>query len=120
MTLDWRELWEQHADKEREYLDRLPVEALLENVNSGQYGDYYNIWRSIADRADIKIAGWLLFDSLKTELDYLHRYHCAEALLTLLQSNEYEPVELSSENHHYKENIGKLSKLLEAKIGPHK
>jgi len=50
MTNDWREEWEDHAERDRQKLDAISVEKLLEKVRTGQYGDYYNIWYSIAER----------------------------------------------------------------------
>ena len=114
---DWRETWEQYAIKEREEFDNIPLETLLENIKSGNYGDYYNIWYSIAGRSDLKTVGWIFFDILNLDIDYLLRYHCAAALLTFFKKKEYEPVQLSSEKHNFKENLKAIEKLLEQNIG---
>ena len=120
MTVDWRELWEEHAEADRAKIDSVPVEKLITDIKAGKYGEYYNIWYSIAGRADLQSAGWILFEVLNREIDYLYRYHCAAALLSLLQCNDFESAELSSENHNYVENLDKLSVLLEQKIGSSK
>ena len=115
----WREEWEDHAEVDRLRLDNISVERLLNAIRSGQYGDYYNIWYSIAERASLNMAGWVLFDALNKEIDYLHRYHCAAALLSLLKVSHIQPVQLSGENHSPKENIKAVRSLLEKAIGHH-
>lgn len=82
--MDWQEEHENAADKERQYYDELPVEQLLKLVSDGQYGNYDTIWHSLAERATLQQAAWVLFAVLNTDEEYLIRCNCAEALLYLL------------------------------------
>ncbi len=119
MKKDWREEWEDQADQDWQRLEGIPVEKLLEQVNSGKYGNYYNVWYAIAERSSLKDAGWVLFDILNKKIDYLYRYHCAAALLSLLKVTHIQPVQLSGENHNIAENITAVRSLLEKAIGNH-
>jgi hypothetical protein len=42
-------------------------------------------------------AGWILMDVLESNVDYLIRYHCAEALIRLMPLSDVEPVQLSAD-----------------------
>ena len=115
--MHWRDEYEVHADRARAAVDALPVETLLDDVRRGHYGEYYGVWYSIADRASLEIAGWILFDILHRDIDYLYRYHCAAALLSLLEVREIQPVELSGAGHDRAGNLGKIDRLLTARLG---
>jgi hypothetical protein len=115
----WREEYDDAAEADRLRLDKIPVEQLLNSVRSGQYGNYYGIWYSIAERASVETAGWILFDTLNAQIDYLYRYHCAAALLALLKISHIQPVQLSGENHHPEVNIEAVRVLLEQAVGRH-
>lgn len=93
----WKDIWEQHAQAEREALERRPIGDLLDDARDGRWGDYYNLWDVIADRATLAQAGWILMDVLESNVDYLIRYHCAEALIRLMQLSDVEPVQLSAD-----------------------
>jgi len=114
---DWRETWEHHADQERAKLDAVPVSELIARVKLGRFGDYYNIWYSIADRARLDEVGWALFSVLESRADYLHRYHCAAALLRLLGETRLQAVDVSAEWGRAK-NLGQIERVLEQRLGP--
>ena len=117
--MHWRDEYDVHADAARRAVDARPVAALIEDVRRGRYGDYYSIWYSIAERASLGNAGWVLFDVLKRNIDYLYRYHCAAALIALLGSAEFEPVQLSGgPAHEMPRHLERLRGLLEACLGP--
>ena len=78
-------------------MDRRPIGELLEDARHGRWGSYYNLWDAIADRAMLEQAGWLLMDVLDSNADYLIRYHCAAALIKLMQLTDLEPVHLSAD-----------------------
>lgn len=113
----WREEYEDAADADRLALDNIPIEQLLNRVRAGQYSDYYTLWYSIKDRATVEAAGWALFDTLNKPIDYLHRYHCAAALISLLKITHLEPVQLSGKNPNLEANIESVRLLLEKTIG---
>ena len=116
--MNWRQDWEYHSEQNRKKLDAIPVEQLLRQVRNGQYGDYYSIWYSIAERSTLKQAGWILFEILSKKIDYLYRYHCAAALLSLLKVTHIEPVQLSGDEPNVvEENLKVVKALLEKTIG---
>jgi len=119
-TGHWRDEYERHADHEAEAVDTLPIRMLAERIQRGEYGDYYAIWRSLARRASLHEVGWTLFDVLQRPIDYLYRYHCASALLQLLNVQTLQPVHLSSgAPAAIVANLREVEKLLESRIGPH-
>lgn len=91
------EHWEQEAKSERARYDSCAVSELLADVRAGRFGSYYQIWHSIGARACLAEAGSLLADVLESDADYLHRYHCAEALISIGRgdSEGFRPEELS-------------------------
>jgi hypothetical protein len=117
MAGDWREQWENAAGEERKRLDGLPVDRLLSDVDQGRYGDYYNIWYSIAGRATLDQGGWILFDVLNRRIDYLFRYHAAAALLQLLGETRLKAVDLSGDRPEREDNLRRIESRLRQKIG---
>jgi hypothetical protein len=117
MAADWREQWENAAGEDRKRLDELPVDLLLADVDAGRYGDYYNIWYSIAGRATLDQGGWILFDVLNRRIDYLFRYHAAAALLQLLGETRLKAVDLSGDRPEREDNLRLIESRLRQKIG---
>jgi len=113
---DWRETWEQHADQERGVLGETPVSELVERVRAGQFGGYYRIWYVLAERAKLGEVGWVLFSVLESQADYLDRYHCAAALLSLLGEKRLQAVDLSAEWGRAK-NLPTVEQMLRQRIG---
>ena len=114
--MDWRQEYEDASDSERRKLDRIPVEQLLQQVKSAQFGKYYNVWHSLGDRATLHGAGWTLFRFLNSPADDPHRYHCAAALLKLMRNTQLMPVDLSGPKRQ--RNLEALRFQLEQAIGP--
>jgi hypothetical protein len=114
----WRDLWDEHADAERQAQDPLPVGKLLEAVRRRKFGDYYTLWYAIAAKATLVEAGWILLDVLESDIDYLHRYHCAAALLQLIGDLKFEPVELSATHFPLAGNLAQVRRVLEVRLGP--
>ncbi|CAN5537111.1 hypothetical protein BH10PLA1_BH10PLA1_20780 [soil metagenome] len=75
--------YEEHASRELAALVAKPTAELLDVVRAGKFGDSYQLWYAIAEKATLQQAGWVLFDVLKSKADYLHRYHCAAALIKI-------------------------------------
>jgi len=115
---DWRKQWEDHADAEQARYDAMSTSALLDDVRRGRFGDYRTIWYALGKRAAAPEAAWMLFDVLTSQATYLDRYHCAAALLQLLGSTEWEPVELSAACFPVAENLSRVQKRIESNLGP--
>ena len=95
---NWKDEYEQHAQAEREWYDSRPVHDLLEDIRVRKFGDYYNIWYSLSARSTLKDSGWALIDVLEhRSYDQTYRYHAAAALIYLMDSNRWQPTELSAE-----------------------
>ena len=98
-SASWKDEWERHAVAERERYDSRPVHELLEDMRVRKFGDYYSIWYSLAARSTLKESGWALIDVLEhRSYDQLYRYHAATALIYLMDSNRWQPTELSSDH----------------------
>ena len=117
-NLTWQDHWEAAAGEERQAYDSRPLQELLDALQNGYFGGYFNLPYSIAARASLAEAGWPLYDVLRRDVDYLHRYHCAAALLKLLGETPWEAVHLSATIHDLNKNLADLQRLLEERIGP--
>lgn len=115
--MSWQDEWERHARGEYDYYNTAPVSDLLERARTGYYGAYYVIWDSIAERSTLQEAGWTLFAVLELDVDYLYRYHAAEALLALMGDETREPVQLSADHEGKAERLAQLARELTARIG---
>ncbi len=114
---DWRDKWEQDATAERRRQDKTPVAQLLADIQHKKFGEHYGIWYSVGERATLQQAGWILFNILQSDVDYLHRYHCAAALIKLAWLKQFEPVQLSGGNHPYRENLQRVEEILKEQLG---
>ena len=91
----WRDQWEDGATAELEHFRAMSLDDLLARVRRGRFGEYHVIWDAIAEKRDVRRAGWVLYDVVKSSADYLHRYHAARGLLALLECTRYEPADLT-------------------------
>ena len=114
----WKEQWEDGAGVEYEELCLLPLEELGRRIAKRQFGGYYMIWDAISAKQDLLSVGWPLFDFLKSPSEYLHRYHCARALLALMNSTEFQAADLSVEHVDRPKNLARVAALLERALGP--
>ena len=117
---NWRDQWDDHATEESEKFMKMPVAELLAQFRAGKLGEYYVIWKAIGERAKLQDIGWELYDFLNSYREYLPRYHCAGALLKLMNSTAFTQVELSGKQAPVAANLKKLKAMLEEKIGPRK
>jgi hypothetical protein len=115
---DWREQWEDAAGAELEELRALPLDELQHRIAKRRLGSYYMIWDAIAAKRDLAAVGWQLFDFLGSSADYLNRYHCARALLALLDCRDFDPADLSAEQRNPRQNLAAVQTLLESAVGP--
>jgi|SRR5277367_3139461 len=117
---EFQDHWEKEADKERENYDSRTINELVADVKANRFGKYYQIWYSLGARAKLKDIEWTFYDVLKSNLDYLIRYHCAKALISIagLYTTGIRPEELSAENtFDVKQNLLKVQEQLEEKLG---
>lgn len=112
----WKDLWEQHAAAERAAYDQRPIGDLLQAARSGQVGSYHTLWDAIAARATLEQAGWTLLDVLASRADYLDRYHCAAALLKLLNMPDREPVDFSADWPQTPDRVAELKAALQHRV----
>ncbi len=108
----WKTLWEDNADQEKKTFDLMAVSDLLEMVKNENYGEYYSIWASISERADVKQAGFILLAVLYGDSSYTLRANCASALLTIMDEKTIRSVDVSADRPDQSDFL----KLLEKKI----
>ena len=116
--MDWREHWEQDAQAEYEAFCASSLDTLLDRVAGMRLGSHYMIWPAIAAKGNLQRAGWPLYRFTRSGAPYLHRYHCAAALLTLLGTTEYAPSQLTVEHLNPGPWLDEVAKVLESRIGP--
>lgn len=114
---------EETADKEQKTFDSLTLNDLTARVKAKDFGVSYQIWYAIARKAKVEEVGWLLFDILESDEEYLTRYHCAAALLSLFDpfSGIMKPEELSGREAFFVgRHLEELKRELIKRIGPGK
>jgi hypothetical protein len=111
------EQWDRAAEAEANRYDAMPVASLIRNIRAGRIGRYYTIWYSLAKRSSLTDAGWTLFNVLESRAPYLVRYHCAAALIMLLDGINAKPVELSASRFPLSENLARVAHAVEMEIG---
>jgi hypothetical protein len=116
---EWKQKWEAYASEELRRMQGQPVESLLAAIRRHAFGEYHTIGRAVAERATLAEAGWTLYDVLESQVDYLPRYHCAAALLRLLNEQTLAAVDLSGGEFRTCQNLPLVRAQLEARIGPH-
>ena len=84
--------WERAAGAEYDAYMRRSAAGLVADARAGRYGEFYQLWRAIAVRATLPLAGQVLLEVLRRDHPYLVRYHAAEALVSLLGTIEVAPV----------------------------
>jgi hypothetical protein len=114
----WKEQWEDESHAEYEVLRALPLEERRRRIAKRQFGSYYMIWDAIAAKRDLPPVAWQLFEFLKSHADYLHRYHCARALLALMDYRDLQAADLSVEHMNPSKNLATIEALLEKAVGP--
>lgn len=113
----WKTAWEDAADAEQKRLDSMAVEDLLEMVKNGDYGSFYGIWSSIANRATVEQAGFILLEVLHGDSWYTLRANCAQALLKLMNEDEIRAVDLTADRPDQDEFLQKIEKKLRLLTG---
>lgn len=112
--MNWQEQWELHSEAERLEYSKMDTDKLLELIHRKLWGSYYRIWYALAEKTDAKRGIPLLIKCLKSDSDFLYRYHAAAALLKITGITGYEPVDLGGTHSDVKGNIARLEAILEA------
>jgi hypothetical protein len=96
---EYQEHFEKAATEEKKCYDALPVSSLLADIRARRFGRYYQIWPSVAERATAAEAAEDLLKVLESNTDYLNRYHCAAALISVagLYAEGWRAEQLSAE-----------------------
>ena len=103
------------GEQEKQRYSKLPVAELMALIRAGRLGEHYQIWYSLAERATPVAVNDMLLSFLSSEADYLHRYHCAAALIQVndLSSAGWQPHLLSAApKYPVRENLQKIRALL--------
>lgn len=108
--------WEQAARAEYDRYLCLSTATLLAEVSARRYGEYYQLWRAIAARATLAEAGRVLLGVLRCEDPYLVRYHAAGALLSLLGTEAFQPVELAAERPDRSAHVDAIERMLRDRL----
>jgi len=116
--MSWRDRWDEAAVEERLVMERTPVDDLLLQAASGRYGAYHQIWYVLARAAGLRRVARVFLRVLEDESDPLPRYHCAAALLELLEGSAITPAELSARPGGVGDSLTRLRGELEKRLGP--
>jgi hypothetical protein len=93
----YQEHFERAAEAEGRRYDAMPVATIIAEIRAGRFGECYQIWYSLAKRAKPEETNDVLLSFLDSEAEYLHRYHCAAALIQINKLSAWEPHHLSAE-----------------------
>lgn len=110
--MNWQEMWEEYALLERKRYEAMDTDSLLSDVSAGLWGSYYTIWYVTADRVPASEAAPVLLKVLRTDSDYLFRYHAASALLQVTGIHKFTAVDLSGDQPEMAANINEIETLL--------
>ena len=113
---DFQAHWEQAAGAEYDAYLQQPVADLVADARDGRYGEFYQLWRAIAARATLPLAGEVLLEVLHRDAPYLVRYHAAQALLEMLSTTAFDPVNLSGSRAGQEARLEAVSRLLQERL----
>jgi hypothetical protein len=117
--MEFRERWEELAEKEFDFYMAQPASFIEEAVRAGNFGNYYQIWDVVPSKLTLEKIGWDMFKVLNTDLPYLTRFHCARALVEMADSAAHgiQAAQISAEaQFNVPENLGKLKIIIENKL----
>ncbi len=120
---EFQKHFEETAEIEQKTFDKLPTKDLIAKVKAKEFGTTYQIWYALARKARVEDVGWLFFDVLESEEEYLTRYHCAAALLSLFNPfpGIMKPEKLSGREAFYvDQHLEEMKKEMIKRIGPKK
>ncbi len=93
---EFQDRWEQEAERELSEFGRLSSAELAQRLSDGQYGVHFTFWRVLADKCKLVDVFEPMLRLLRSNADYLIRYHCADALIRLASVQGFEPIHLSA------------------------
>lgn len=80
---EFQKHFEQAAGEEKARYDALPVAKLLAFIRARRFGEFYQLWHSVGERATVAEAANDLLNVLESNATDLNRYHCASALIAV-------------------------------------
>ena len=108
--------WERGAEAEFDAYMRRSGAELVADAQAGRHGEYYQLWRAMAARATLAQAGRVLLDVVRRGSTYLVRYHSAVALLALIGTTEFDPVDLTAGRPGEATRLDTLERLLHERL----
>jgi len=108
--------WERGAGAEYDAYMRRSAAELIADARAGRHGEYYQLWPAIAAQTTLPQSGPVLLEVLRRGSTYLVRYHAAVALLTLLGTTEFDPVDLTAGRPGEAARLDALERLLQERL----
>lgn len=99
---EFQERWDIEAEHELERYMAMSPEDLARRVQGGDYGSYHTLWTAITRKCGLADVQETLMRILRSDEEYLPRYHCARALIALSSAADagFTPVQLSARGLH--------------------
>jgi hypothetical protein len=97
---------------------RCSAAGLVADARAGRYGGCYQLWRAIAARASLPLAGQVLLEILRRPEPYLVRYHAAKALLALLSTTQFAAVDLAADRPDRQARLDLVDRMLRERLDP--
>jgi hypothetical protein len=85
--MHWRDRYEYEAQRQGEAYKGFDEQRLVERINKNLLDPYFAIWRAIGAKGTVEnsaMALWRYLQRSPGDAHMLNRYHCAAALLTIL------------------------------------
>ncbi len=119
---EFQEADERAIVAERERLSLLSKAELVQMIKGGRSGLYHQAFAALASKKDVRLAGPLLAERLKSALAFSQRLSCAYALLSLLPYSGIPAHALADPAHPghgiYTEDLEDLLKKTLERLGP--
>lgn len=114
---EFQERWEQEAERELGELGRLSPAQLVQKLADGQFGNHFTFWRVVADKCELADVYEPMLGLIRSNADYLIRYHCADALIQLARVQGFEPIHLSANGPwNMNARLGEVEALIRAQL----
>lgn len=90
---NWKDAWEYHAAESHRQQVEMGEDALIEQLIRGLTDGYFSSWSAIGDVGTVDKSAVPMFRFLlERNMDYLNRYHCADALAKILGMRTDDPI----------------------------
>ena len=97
---EFQEHFAEQAEAEVRRYALMSVAEIITEIQEGRLGECYQIWHVLGERAAPQEANELLLAFLSSPAEYLHRYHCAAALIQINKLTDWKPEQLSADQTH--------------------